>query len=173
MRSRAAKKSSSLWKDRLKADAAQAEFRAGENLGLQFVEIPLAEEQALADADLAAGANQALPIVGLGGELAGQKNLDATVKETAGGWVARANGLSAGAVAAAIEPSWKNAGVVKNQQIAGLQKVREVAEQTVGMAAGSLQVEHAGAVAGGERFLGNEVVGKIEVEVGDQHGVRL
>jgi hypothetical protein len=34
-------------------------------------------------------------------------------------------------------------------------------------------MQHAGAVAGGEGFLGNEFVGKMEVEVRNQHGVRL
>jgi hypothetical protein len=38
---------------------------------------------------------------------------------------------------------------------------------------GSLQVEHAGAVADGERLLGDEVVGKVKMEIGKQHGVRL
>jgi hypothetical protein len=160
----------------LKADAALAEFPSAQDLGLQFVEIAiaLAKEQPFADADLAAGPNQTLPIVGLGGELAGEQNLDAAAEEIAGGRIVRADRLSAGAFAASIEPRWKDAGVVENQQIAGLQEVRKVAEPAVGMAAaGSLQIEHAGFVASGEGFLGNEVVGKMEVEVGNQHGVRL
>jgi hypothetical protein len=41
------------------------------------------------------------------------------------------------------------------------------------MASGALLVEHTGAIAGGERLLGNEVFGKMEVEVGNQHGLRL
>ena len=133
-----------------------------------------AEEQAFADADLAAGANQAFPIVGFGGKLAGQQNFDAAVKEIAGRGIARADGLSAGAFAAAIEPRGKDAGVVEDHQVAGLQQFREVAEHDGRtLAAGSLQVQHAGAVAGGEGLLGNEVVGKMEIEVGNQHGVRL
>ncbi len=156
--------------DGLKTDAAQAEFRAGEDLGLQF--IPLAEKQAFADADFAAGPNQAFPIVGLGGELAGQENLDAAAEEIACRRIVRADRVSAVAFAAAIEPCWKDAGVVENEQVAGLQQFREVAEQAVGIAAaGSLEVEHAGTIASGKRFLGNEVVWKMEVKVGNQHGV--
>jgi hypothetical protein len=156
----------------LKTDAAQAEFRAGQDLGLQF--IPLAEKQAFADADLAAGPNQAFPIVGLGGELAGQENLDAAAEEIACRRIVRAERVSAGALAAAIEPGWKDAGVVENEQVAALQELREMAEQAVGTAAGgSLQVEHAGTIASGKGFLGNEVVGKMEVEVGNQHAARL
>jgi len=158
--------------DGLKTDAAQAEFRAGEDLGLQF--IPLAEKQAFAHADFAAGPNQAFPIVGLGGELVGQENLDAAAEEIACRRIVRADRVGAGAFAAAIEPRWKDAGVVENEQVAGLQELREMAEQAVGTAAGgSLQVEHAGTIASGKRFLGNEVVGKMEVEVGNQHGLRL
>jgi hypothetical protein len=140
--------------------------------GIEIV-LPLAEEQAFADADLAAGTDQAFPIVGLGRNLAREQNLDAAVEEIPGRRILRTDRLSMGAYATAIEASWKNAGVVENHDIAGVQQVREVAEQAVRMAAASQQVEHAGAVAGGEGFLGNQVVGKMEIEVGDQHGVRL
>src|SRR5271170_5325711 len=51
-------------RDRQEADAALSIFRAGQDLGLEFG--LLAEEQAFADADLAAGTDQAFPIVGLG-----------------------------------------------------------------------------------------------------------
>jgi hypothetical protein len=34
-------------------------------------------------------------------------------------------------------------------------------------------MEHAGFVASGEGLLGYEVVGKMEIEIGDQHGVTL
>ena len=151
---------------------ALAEFRAGQDLGLQFV--MLAEEQAFADADLASGTNQAFPIVGLGGELARQQNFDAAVEEITRRGIARADRLSASAFATAIEAGGKDASVVEDDQIAGPQQVGKVAEQAVGLlAAGSLQMQHAGSVAGGERFLGNEFVGKMEVEVGNQHGCQI
>jgi hypothetical protein len=41
------------------------------------------------------------------------------------------------------------------------------------VAAASLYMEHAGFVASGEGFLGYEFVGKMEIEVGNQHGVTL
>lgn len=160
----------------LKADAALAEFGAGQDIGLKFSEIAivLAEEQSFTDAYFAAGANQAFPIVGIGGKLAGQKNLDAAVEEIAGSRIVRADRVSAGAFAAAMEPGGKDAGVVEDHEIAGLQQVWEIAEHAVGVAAaGSLQVQHAGSVAVGEGVLGNEFVGKVEVEVGNQHDVRL
>ena len=91
-------------------------------------------------------------------ELASEKDFDA----------------AASAFAAAIKPGRKDAGVVEDDEIAGLQKVREFAEQRVRIAAaGALQVQHAGAVAGGEGLLGDEFAGKVEMEIGNPHGVRL
>ena len=140
---------------RLETDVALTIFGAGEDLGLQFV--LLSKEQAIANSDFASGLDQAFPIVGIR-ELAGQKNFDAAV----------------GALAAAEEPSGKDAGIIKDDEIAGLQEVREFVEKAVGIAAADApQVQHAGAVSGGERFLGDEFAGKVEVEVGDPHGVRL
>ena len=160
--------------EEVKANVALAEFSACEDLGLQFIGVQfilIAEKEAFADSDLAAGTNQALPVVGIDGELAGQKNFDAAVKEIASGRIARANRLGASAFAAAEEPRWKDAGVVENDEIAGLQKVRKFTEQAIRIiAAGSLQAQHAGAVAGGEGFLGDEFAGKVEVEIGNPHG---
>jgi len=53
----------------LEADVALAEFGAGDDLGLQFV--VFAEIKMFADANFAAGTNQAFPVVGLSRELAG------------------------------------------------------------------------------------------------------
>jgi len=159
-------------KDLLEADAAFAEIGAGQDLGLQFV--LLAEEEAFSYADLAAGANQAFPIVGIGGELASQQNLDAAAEKIMRGRIVRAQGLSVDAFAAAVEAGGKNAGVVEDHEIAGAQQVGEVAELAIRkFAAGSLQVQHAGTVTGSERFLSDEFGGKVEMEIGNQHGVRL
>jgi hypothetical protein len=139
---------------------------------LQFVF--LAKEQALADADFAAGANQAFPIVGIGGELVGEENLDAPLKEIAGCAIVRAGGLSADAFAAAIEPGGEDAGIVEDDEVTGAQQSREVAELAIGtVAASALQVQEAGTVASSERVLGDEIVGKVEVEIRNQHDVRL
>jgi hypothetical protein len=140
----------------LEADMAFAELGAGQDLGLQLILI--AEEEALADTDFAARANQAFPINGIRGELAGEKDFDAAPS----------------AFAASVETGGKDASVVEDQEIAGVQKVGEVAEQAIGIfAAGSLQMQQAGSVAGGEGFLGDEFGGKVEVEIGNPHGVRL
>jgi hypothetical protein len=141
---------------RLKAEVALAELSARQDLGLEFILI--AEEEAFADSNFATGTNQTLPIVGISCELTSEKDFDA----------------AASGFAASEESRWKDAGIVEDDEIAGLQKVREFPEQAIGMsAAGALQVQHAGAVAGGERFLRDEFDGKVEVEIGDLHAVRL
>ena len=157
---------------RLKSDAAFAKVGAGENIGLQFVMLP--EKKAFADADLASGANQALPIIRVRRKLAREQDLNASLQKVACRRIVRAHGLRASAFAAAVKTGRKDAGVVENDEIAGAQQVREIAEQAIRvLAAGSLKMQHAGAVAGGEGFLGNEFFGEMKVEVGDQHRARL
>jgi len=157
---------------RLKSDAAFAELGAGENFGLQFVVLP--EKEAFADANLASGVNQAFPIVRVGRELAREQDLDASLQNVACWGIARAPGLRARAFAAAVKPGRKDAGVVENNEIAGAQQIGEIAEQAIRvLATGSLKMQQAGAVAGGERFLCDEFFGEMKAEVGDQHRARL
>jgi hypothetical protein len=113
-----------VYTERLKTDGALAEFGAGEDLGLEFV--MLSEKQAFSDADLAAGPHEALPIVGLGGELASEKNFDAAAEKIAGRAIARAHSLGAGARTAAVETSGKNSRVVEDDQVPGTQQVGKV-----------------------------------------------
>jgi hypothetical protein len=72
------------------------------------------------------------------------------------------------AFAPAIKTCGKDAGIVEDQQIAGVKQVRKVEELAIGMmAAGALQMQHPRAVTSGERLLGNEFVGEMEMEVGN------
>jgi hypothetical protein len=156
----------------LETDAAFAEFGAGKNFGLQFV--VLAEEKVFANTDLASGADQALPIVGLSGKLARQQNLDAALQEVARRRIMRADRLSLCAFAAAVKPRRKDASVVKNNEIAGAQQIRKITELAITVASAiSLKVQHSGAISRCERFLGDEFFGKMKVEVRDQHRARL
>ena len=157
---------------RLKADAAFAKVGAGENFGLQFV--VLTEKKAFANADLASGANQALPIVGVKRKLAREQDLNASLQKAACCGIARAHGMRARVFAVAVKTGRQDAGVVENNEIAGAQQIREIAEEAIRvLATGSLKMQHAGAVAGCERLLGNEFFGEMKVEVGDQHRARL
>src|SRR6202044_732680 len=154
------------------SDAALAELRAGQNLGLQFVLqfVLHSKKKALADADLAAGGNQAFPIVGLNRKLPREQDLDTAAKEILGGRILRTDGLRARALAMAVEPRRKNAGVVEDDEIGGPQPLGKVAEEAIGiLSAGPLHVQHAGGITRSERILRNEFVGKMEVEDGDEH----
>ena len=63
-----------------------------------------------------------------------------------------------------------HARVVKDQQIARLQELREVCEEVVAQTAGcAIQHQHPARSALGGRVLGDEFFGQIEVEVGDEH----
>lgn len=156
----------------LKANAAFAELGTGENFSLQFV--VLSEKKAFAYANLASGANQTFPIVGVGGKLAREQDLNPSLQKVARSGIVRADRLRASAFAATVEPRRKDAGVVEDDEIAGTQQIGEIAEQAIRvLATGSLKMQHAGAVAGGERFLGDEFFGEMKVEVGDQHRARL
>lgn len=106
--------------------------------------------------------------------MARQQDLDAAVKKITGCGIALADRLGAKSGAAAVQPGGKDAGVVENHNIAGAQEIGKVAEVAVLIVAAlALQVQHAGTVAGGERPLGDEFGRKVEIEIGDQHGLRL
>ena len=157
---------------RLKADAAFAELGAGKHLGLQF--IVLTEKKPFTNADFAAGADQTFPIVGVGGKLAREQDLDAAPQKVTCRGIVRANRLRTSAFAAAIESSGKDTGVVEDDEIAGTQPIGKIVEEAIGiLATGSLKMKHAGAIAGGERLLGDEFFGEMKIEVGDQHRARL
>src|SRR5712671_1193719 len=115
----------------LEANAAFAEFPSAENFGPQL--IVFTEKQPFTYANLAAGTNQAFPIVRLGCELAGEQNLDTALEEIASRGIMVAHSVSPRAFAAAIEPRGKDTGIVEYQQIAGLKQVREVAKSAIGI----------------------------------------
>src|ERR1700731_4161442 len=118
------------------------------------------------DADLPSGPHQAFPIVKIGGELPSKQDLNAALKEIAGGGIVWTDSLRARAFAAPVQTRGKNTGVIENQQVAGLKEIRKVPKWEAGiLAAGPLQTQHSRCVAGGERLLGNEFGGKVEMEV--------
>jgi hypothetical protein len=157
---------------KFKTNVALAELPAREHPGLQLT--GFAEKQSFPEANFSPGPNQALPIVGPSGELACQQNFDTTAEEIASCGIAWPNRVSTDALSSPVKPCWKNPSVIKNEQVAGPQQLREVAEVAIGiLAAGPQQMQHSGVVAGGEGLLGDKFVGKMEVEVGNQHGVRL
>jgi hypothetical protein len=159
-------------RQRLKTDAPLAELPTGNDMGFQFIRV--AEKQSFSDADFTPGPNQALPLIGLGGKLARQQNLDSAAKVITGRRIALANRLSTDACPAPVKPRWKDSSVVEDHKIARPQQIRKVAEVAISILATTpVQMEHARAGAVGKGLLGNEFGGKMKLEVGNQHGVRL
>jgi hypothetical protein len=136
---------------------------------------PVAEKRRSPTPILRPGRTRHSQSLGSCGELARQQDFDAAAQKIARRGIVRAERLSAGSLAAAIEARRKDAGVIEDQEIAGPKQVREFAELAVLVAAGPVEVQHAGSFDRARRpgFLGDEFIGKMEVEVGNQHGVRL
>lgn len=158
------------------ADMALAEFSAGDDLGLELVVSVFgrAEEKMLADGDLAPRADKTFPFIGIMAELASKEDLGPSVEKIPCGGIPRANGLRVESGATRIETRRKDARVVEDNEIVGTEKMGEIAELAVGKCFVSCAyVEQARGGTVGEGLLGNEFRGKIEVEIGDQHGFRL
>lgn len=150
------------------ADMTLAEFAAGDYFGVKLVVV--AEEQVLADGNLSARADQTFPIVRIALELARQKDFDASVKEVAAGGIAGAHGFGMESGATSVEARGEDFRVVEDQQVGGAEEIGEVAECAVlKNSCAGIEVEQAGGGTVGERLLGDEFFGEVEVEIGDLH----
>jgi hypothetical protein len=161
--------------DRGEAEGALTEGSGGEDLGGEHGHrvvltrrcVCLKKTQRLADLNLARGPNQRSPQVFAGGcrvvDLLGEEDL----YQSAGlGRVV----LGACAAAGGKETRGQDAGVVQNEEIAGLEEVGEVGEEVVAQGPGcSVEDQHAARSALGRRVLGDEFCGQVEAEVGDKH----
>lgn len=123
-----------------------------------------------ADADLAAGPDQALPLVWILTQLPSQQNFDAPLKEIARRGVVGTDRLGLRATPPAVEPGGKYAGVVEHEKVVGPQKAGKVAEDEVlGSSGLPIQVEHPRSAAVGQSLLGDLPRRKVVVEVGYLH----
>ena len=110
---------------------------------------------ALAGAHLAAGVNQRFPGESVGRDGLGQEDFDFS---------------SRAMLAAAVEAGRQNAGIVEDEAVVGFEVGREIAEDAVfPLAGGAIDHEHPRRGAVGQRFLGDEIVGEVVVEVGQEH----
>jgi hypothetical protein len=133
---------------------AFAKLAAGDHFGLEFV--VLAEEKMLADADSAAWADEAFPIVRIAVELPGEQDFDTAAEEIARSRILRAERLGLKAGAASKKASRKYAGVVEYQQITGMKEFGKIANVAVGESAsrgGEVEEPRTGAI--GQRLLGD------------------
>lgn len=143
--------------DGLEADGALAMFAVGDDFCL---ETAVAEADDFSGENFAAGAHEGEPFPL--GELLGEHDLDA-----AGGVMA---GLGVESGALAVEARGDDAGVVEDEEVAGVKEGGKVAEVTVGEGSGgAIEGEHARGGAVGEGFLRDEFFGEFEIEIGDEH----
>jgi len=136
------------------------DFSFEEGLGL----IRGMKEKALTGLDLAAGADEGGPVAG--GKLLREKDFDAARGVRRAGLRLLATG------AGCVEPGGKNAAVVEDQQIAGVQDLGKIAKKIVVVAArGAVENQHPAAAANGRWRLGDQLFGEVEMEVGYSHSM--
>jgi hypothetical protein len=104
--------------DRLEADAALAKFCAGQDLGLQFV---MFAEEEVRRRRFCGRDGPGIPSRWAWRRAGASAALRCGREENRGQRIMRADRLSAGASAAAVEPGGKDASVVEDDQIAGTQ----------------------------------------------------
>jgi hypothetical protein len=69
-----------------------------------------------------------------------------------------------------VEARRQDAGVIEDEEITGVEMVREVSEEVIlDAAGGAFDAQHTAGSAGCGWGLGDEVFGEVEVEVGDAH----
>jgi hypothetical protein len=150
----------------VKPDGALAELAPGNNLAFEA----LIEPDAFADRQFAAGMDERLPIAAVRGNAAQQKDFDRAAQVFAELGVVLADGEGVDSGAVAEEARGKDAGIVDHQAIAGVQVLREVAENAIFPSARlAVDDEHTGGGAVGEGFLGNAFFGQVVIEISQLH----
>lgn len=91
----------------------------------------LSEKKMLAYRDLAPGAYQAFPFIGIVSELAGEQDLEPPMKKFARCRISGADGLRFKTFAVAIKTRWKHPCVVENDEIARPEKIGKVDELAI------------------------------------------
>jgi hypothetical protein len=69
-----------------------------------------------------------------------------------------------------VEAGRQDAGIVEDEAVLGCEERREIAERAIfPLAGGAIDYQHPRPRAVGQRFLGDEIVGEVIVEVGKKH----
>ncbi len=154
---------------RVEPDRPLAKLASFQDLGFE-VGGAFSEREALADANLAPRADQRFPFERLF-EAFGQQKLATAVQEVLHSRIVRAERLRSTSAAVSEQARWDDPSVVQDQQVRGAEQCRKLPECKVLKGARvSMQVKHAsgGPVGGGT--LRNQLLGKMEIELGYQHG---
>jgi hypothetical protein len=158
--------------DRRKTYLALAKGAPSDHLGTELVVV--AEEETFSDSNFAAGAHQALPLVGIAMKLVSQKDLDASAKEVARGGIVGAKGLGVEASPASEQARGEHAGVVEYDKITRTKEVGKFAELAIFKSPGlGRQKEQPGCGAVRERLLRDQFRREFVMKIGDEHAERL
>src|SRR5579864_3142555 len=84
-----------------------------------------------ADGNFSARPNEALPVVGVGLQVAREEDFDASAKKVARGRILRAESLRLKTSAPAIQTRGKHSSVVEDNEVTGTEKLREFPELTI------------------------------------------
>ena len=123
--------------------------------------VVLAEEQLFSHADLSPGPHQALPLVGFARNLPGQEDFDSAPQKISRSRILRAERLRLHAASPAIQARGKDARVVEHDQVVRSQQVGKVPELCIAqLFSAAIQMQQPRRRPVGQRFLGNEFVGK-------------
>jgi hypothetical protein len=113
-------------------DAPFAKRAARDHLCLQLV--MFSEEELLADCDLAAGTDQALPLIWILRELPSQQNFDTAAEKIPSCGIVRTDRMGLKPGPASVQSRRKHAGIVEYDQIVSPQELGKVAELAVAAA---------------------------------------
>ena len=114
--------------------------------------------------DLAAGTDESGPVVG--GKLLGEKDFDAA------SGIGRAGLRLSAAGAGGVEAGGENAAIVEDEEVAVAQDSGEIAKKKVVVVAGvPVEQQHAAGAANRRWGLGDQLFGKVEMEVGYAHSM--
>lgn len=134
----------------------------------------VAEEKVFANIDFATGTDEAFPLIRILPELAGEENLDASVKKVAGSGITRTQRLRLKTGTTSIEASGKHACVVEDQEIVGAEKIGKIAKLLVAKVSGrGRKMKQARGRAVRQRLLRDQFGREFVIEIGDEHASRL
>ena len=154
---------------RIELDVPLPKTAARGHYRLQFV--VLAKEEAFPDPNLSTRMHQAFPLEGRFRKLPGEKHLHPALEELPCRRVLRTHRLGLSAASAPVQPGRKHPGVVEHNQVVRSQQFGELAKSSIAqLSRHPVQVQQPRSRPIRQRFLGDQLLGKLIMEVGNQHG---
>lgn len=158
--------------DGRKTNVALAEGAAGNDLGAKL--IVFSKVEVFSNANLATGADQAFPIVGVMVQLSGKQDFDASAEKIPGYGIVRAESLRLEAFATPVKTGREYSCVIKHEEVVRAEQFGEIAEfEVLKRSGGAGDVQKAGSGAIREGLLRDPIRRKFVMKIGDEHALRL